>query len=141
MQLQPAAGHGQLDCPAQRPHHRHGAYGVTRDGRPVLAIGASGGTKIITSVLQVLLNILDFGMSPSEAVLAPRFDCQGDLITCQPRIPGYVRDEVARHHPVAASPSSHGGMGLVHVIALDPATGKLAGGADAGAGGMALRVS
>ena len=62
---------------------------VYRDGKPVLVIGAPGGTKIITSVLQVLLNILDFGMSPSEAVLAPRFDCQGDLITCQPRIPGY----------------------------------------------------
>jgi len=111
---------------------------VYREGRPILVIGAPGGTKIITSVLQVLLNILDFGMSPSEAVLAPRFDCQGDLITCQPRIPGYVRDEVARRHPIAASPNSHGGMGLVHVIALDPATGKLAGGADTGAGGMAL---
>ena len=113
---------------------------VIRDGRPLLVIGAPGGTKIITSVLQVLLNILDFGMSPSEAVLAPRFDCQGDLITCQPRIPGYVRDEVARRHPVAASPSSHGGMGLVHVIALDSAMGKLAGGADTGTGGMALMV-
>jgi len=31
-------------------------------------------------------------------------------------------------------------MGLVHVIALDGATGQLAGGADTGAGGMALRV-
>jgi gamma-glutamyltranspeptidase/glutathione hydrolase len=114
---------------------------VYRDGRPVMVIGAPGGTKIITSALQVLLNILDFGMSSSEAVLAPRFDCQGDVITCQPRIPGYVRDAVARRHPITISPSSHGGMGLVHVIALDPATGKLAGGADAGAGGMALRVS
>ncbi len=114
---------------------------VYRDGRPVLVIGAPGGTKIITSVLQVLVNILNFGMNPSEAVLAPRFDCQGDLITCQPRIPGYVRDEVARRHPVAASASSHGGMGLVHVIALEPATGRLAGGADTGAGGMALAVA
>ena len=107
---------------------------VHRDGKPVLVIGAPGGTKIITSVLQVLLNILDFGMSPSEAVLAPRFDCQGDLITCQARIPGFVRDEVARRHPIAVSPNSHGGMGLVHVIALDPETGKLTGGADTGAG-------
>jgi len=113
---------------------------IYRDGKPALVIGASGGTKIITSVLQVILNILDFGMSPTEAVLAPRFDCQGDLITCQPRIPGYVRDEVARRHPVAASPASHGGMGLVHVIALDGASGELTGGADTGAGGMALRV-
>jgi gamma-glutamyltranspeptidase/glutathione hydrolase len=114
---------------------------VLRDGRPVLVIGAPGGNKIITSVLQVLLNILDFGMSPSEAVLAPRFDCQGDLITCQARIPRFVREEVARRHPVAASPWSHGGMGLVHVIALDRATGGLAGGADTGAGGMAVLVS
>jgi gamma-glutamyltranspeptidase/glutathione hydrolase len=113
---------------------------IYRDDRPVLVIGAPGGTKIITSVLQVLLNILDFGMSPSEAVLAPRFDCQGDLIICQPRIPRFVRDEVARRHPVAVSSMSHGGMGLVHVIALDGATGKLAGGADTGAGGMALTV-
>jgi gamma-glutamyltranspeptidase/glutathione hydrolase len=111
---------------------------VYRDGTPAVVIGAPGGTKIIGSVLQVLLNILDFGMSPSEAVLAPRFDCQGDLITCQPRIPAFVRDEVAQRHPVAASPNSHGGMGLVHVIALDPDTGRPSGGADAGAGGMAL---
>ncbi len=114
---------------------------VHRDGKPAIVIGAPGGTKIITSVLQVLLNILDFGMSPSEAVLAPRFDCQGDVITCQPRIPGTVRDAVARRHPVALSPNSHGGMGLVHVIALDPVTGKLTGGADTGAGGMALLTS
>jgi gamma-glutamyltranspeptidase/glutathione hydrolase len=114
---------------------------VYRDGKPVMVIGAPGGTKIVTSMLQVLLNILDFGMSPSEAVLAPRCDCQGDVITCQPRIPGFVRDEIARRHPVAASPQSHGGMGLVHVITADPATVKLAGGADTGAGGMALAVS
>ena len=54
--------------------------------------------------------------------------------------PRFVRDAVARRHPVAASPNSHGGMGLVHVIALDPAAGMLAGGADAGAGGMAMLV-
>ena len=77
---------------------------VYRDGKPVLVIGAPGATRIITSVLQVMLNVLDFGMSPSEAVLAPRFDCQGDLITCQPRIPGYVCDEVARRHPGRGQP-------------------------------------
>ena len=63
---------------------------------PVLVIGAPGATRIITSVVQVILNVLDFKMSVSDAVHAPRFDCQGDLIKCQARIPEYVCAEVRR---------------------------------------------
>ena len=40
--------------------------------------------------------------------------------------------------PGRGQPNSHGGMGPVHVFALYPAPGKLTGGADTGAGGMAL---
>ncbi|MBI3761439.1 MAG: gamma-glutamyltransferase, partial [Chloroflexi bacterium] len=63
---------------------------VYRDDRPALVIGAPGASRIITAVLQVILNVLDFGMSIGEAVLAPRFDCQGDLIRCHARIPEFV---------------------------------------------------
>jgi hypothetical protein len=37
-------------------------------------------------------------------------------------------------------PQSHGGLALVHAITIDPTTGAVAGGADTGAGGMALEV-
>jgi gamma-glutamyltranspeptidase/glutathione hydrolase len=111
---------------------------VYRDGRPVLVLGAPGATRIITSVAQVLVNVLDFGMSLTDAVLAPRFDCQGDLIKCQARIPEYVCADVRRRHPVERMSQSHGGLGLVHAIAIHPETGALSGAADAGAGGMAL---
>jgi len=106
----------------------------------VLVLGAPGATRIITSNVQVILNVLDFGMSITDAVLAPRFDCEVGAIRCQARIPEYVLDEVRTRHPVERLPQSHGGLALVHAIAIDPETGALSGAADAGAGGMALAV-
>ena len=108
--------------------------------KPRLVLGAPGATRIITSVLQVILNVIDFDMSISDAVLAPRFDCQGDLIKCQARIPELVCAEVRKRHPIERMPQSHGGLALVHAIHMDPATGQLSGAADTGAGGMALEV-
>ena len=113
---------------------------VYQGDAPVLVIGAPGATRIITANAQVLLNVLALGMSMSDAVLAPRFDCQGELIVCQARIPEYVCAEVRRKHPIERLPESHGGIALVHAIKIDPQTGKLEGGADTGAGGMALEV-
>ncbi|MHB0878973.1 MAG: gamma-glutamyltransferase [Anaerolineae bacterium] len=113
---------------------------VYRDGEPVLVIGAPGATRIITSVLQVLLNVLDFDMSISDAVAAPRFDCQVGPIRTQARIPEFVCAEVRRYHPIERMPESHGGHGLVHAIAIDRRSGRLSGAADTGAGGMALEV-
>ncbi len=113
---------------------------VFKGDQPVLVIGAPGATRIITSVLQVILNVLDFGMSVSDAVLAPRIDCEGDLIKAHARIPEFVCAEVRKRHPIERLPTSHGGFALVHAIGIDPQTGRLSGGADTGAGGMALEV-
>jgi gamma-glutamyltranspeptidase/glutathione hydrolase len=112
---------------------------VYQDGTPILVLGAPGASRIITSVLQVMLNILDFGMSPTEAVAAPRFDCQGERIVCHLRIPEYVCAQVRERHPIVRMPQSHGAHGLVHAIAIGQ-DGALHGGADTGAGGMALLV-
>jgi gamma-glutamyltranspeptidase/glutathione hydrolase len=113
---------------------------VSHDGKPILVVGAPGATKIITSIAQVIVNVLDFGMTVSDAVLAPRFDCQGQEIICQARIPASVCAKVREKHPIRRLPHSHGGLALVHAIGIDAATGELTGGADTGAGGMALLV-
>lgn len=113
---------------------------VYQDGKPVMVVGSPGATRIITSNLQVMLNVLDFGMSISDAVLAPRFDCQVNYIRCHARIPEYVCAEVRKKHPIERFPQSHGGFALVHAVTIDPQTGKLAGAADTGADGMALLV-
>jgi gamma-glutamyltranspeptidase/glutathione hydrolase len=109
-------------------------------GKPVMVLGAPGATRIITSVLQVILNVLDFGMTAQEATAAPRIDCQTGPIRSHLRIPSYVLDEVRKRHPIDYIPQSHGGFGLVNAITIDPVTGAMAGGADSGSDGMALIV-
>jgi gamma-glutamyltranspeptidase/glutathione hydrolase len=52
-----------------------------------VCIGAPGGTKIVTAILQVLVNVLDHKMTPVEAVSAPRVDFQGDVVQVEGRIP------------------------------------------------------
>lgn len=49
---------------------------VLKDGKPFLIVGSPGGSRIITTTLQVILNIIDHGMNVAEAVSAPRFHHQ-----------------------------------------------------------------
>jgi gamma-glutamyltranspeptidase/glutathione hydrolase len=49
---------------------------VTKDGKLYLVVGSPGGPAIINSVLEVILNVLDFGMNMQEAVDAPRIHHQ-----------------------------------------------------------------
>ena len=58
--------------------------------------GAPGGTKIVSAVLQALVNVLDHGMSPVEAVSAPRVDFQGDVVQAEGRIPQAVCEGLER---------------------------------------------
>ncbi len=113
---------------------------VYQDKKPLLVIGAPGATRIITSIAQVIMNVIDFDMSISDAVLAPRFHCQDDQIRCQARIPEYVCEEVRQRHAMERIPESHGALALVHAVHIDPETGSLTGAADSGSGGMAIGV-
>ena len=51
---------------------------VTRDGRPFLAVGGAGGRKIPNAVLDLLLGVTMQGLSPREALDAPRCHTIGD---------------------------------------------------------------
>ena len=112
---------------------------VTRGGLPRLVLGAPGSTMIITSVAQVLLNSLLWGMNVTEAVGAPRLDCQGDNIRMHARFPRQTVERVAHLHPVERTGYSRGGFAIVHAIAIDEA-GSATGAADPGADGMAVAV-
>ncbi len=67
---------------------------VFQDGRPVMTLGAPGGAWIGIAVLQVLLNVLDWGMGMQEAVLAPRFSCTSESVDISNRIPRAVERSV-----------------------------------------------
>jgi gamma-glutamyltranspeptidase/glutathione hydrolase len=58
--------------PGKRPRSSMSPTIVTRDGKPVLAVGSPGGATIITTVLQILVDRFDLGSSLPEAIAAPR---------------------------------------------------------------------
>ncbi|WP_205471622.1 gamma-glutamyltransferase [Nocardioides sp. SYSU D00038] len=58
--------------PGKRPRSSMSPTIVVKDGRPVLALGSPGGSTIITTVLQTLVNRLDLGMTLPQALAAPR---------------------------------------------------------------------
>jgi gamma-glutamyltranspeptidase/glutathione hydrolase len=69
---------------------------LSPDGSPRLAIGGAGGTKIITGVAQILVNVLDRGWSLQDAVAAPRVHNEGWESEVDDRISLAVREELQR---------------------------------------------
>ena len=63
-------------APGKRPLSSMSPTIVCRGGRPVMVLGTPGGSRIVTTVLQVILNVIDYGMDIQEAVDAPRFHQQ-----------------------------------------------------------------
>lgn len=61
---------------------------VFRDGEPYIGAGAPGGSRIITAVMQALINVMDHGMDMATAVSAPRFHSEEEqLLYLEPRFP------------------------------------------------------
>ena len=61
-----------LPGPNKRPRSSMSPTIVLKDGKPFLAVGSPGGATIITTVLQILVNRIDLGMTLPEAMAAPR---------------------------------------------------------------------
>jgi gamma-glutamyltranspeptidase/glutathione hydrolase len=64
-------------APGKRPLSSMAPTLVLKDGHVDYALGSPGGPRIITIVLETALNLIDYGLSPQEAVDAPRFHHQG----------------------------------------------------------------
>jgi len=69
-------GEANSIVPRKRPLSSMTPTIVLRDGKPYIVAGAPGGSRIITGVLQVILNVLDFGMTIQESVDQPRLHHQ-----------------------------------------------------------------
>ena len=69
-------GEANAIAPGKRPLSSMAPTLIERDGRVVVALGSPGGSRIITTVLETALNLIDYGMAPQEAVDAPRFHHQ-----------------------------------------------------------------
>ena len=68
----PGAPDPNLPAGGKRPRSSMAPTILLHDGHPFLGVGSPGGSTIITTVLQILLDRLDFGMSLPDAIAAPR---------------------------------------------------------------------
>ncbi|MEO8027089.1 MAG: gamma-glutamyltransferase, partial [Bryobacteraceae bacterium] len=115
--------------PGKRPLSSMTPTIVVKDGKAVLVVGAPGGSRIITAVMQVILNIFDFGMNAQDAVDFPRFHHQWmpDKLYLEHGIsPDTVAILKAMGHDVDYSR----GLVLARVEAILRADGWLEGGSD-----------
>lgn len=111
---------------------------VFRNGKPHLVIGAPGATQIAMGVVQAIVNVLDFGMTMTEAVSAPRFSATSNAIDVSNRILHRTTARLeAEGYEVIRSPHTFG-FAAVHGIRIDG--DKLDGGADPGHDGIALAI-
>jgi len=94
--------------PGKRPLSSMSPTIVTRDGRVVLVTGTPGGSRIITTVLQVILNVVDHRMNIAEAVAAPRIHHQWlpDQVFAEEGFsPDTLRLLQARGHRIVVGPT------------------------------------
>ena len=103
---------------------------LVKDGKTRLVVGSPGGSRIITTVLQVVLNVLDFKMNVQEAVDAPRFHHQWlpDAIRLERQ--GFPADVVTALEAMGHTTEVGDDMGDVHAIMIDEATGLRLGASD-----------
>ncbi|MEU8004383.1 gamma-glutamyltransferase [Catellatospora sp. NPDC049111] len=102
-----------LPGPGKRPRSSMSPTIVLADGKPFLAVGTPGGSTIITTVLQILVNRLDLGMTLPEAVAAARATQRNTAAVLAeadfaPDIPGLT----ALGHTFAASPEIGAATGI-----------------------------
>jgi gamma-glutamyltranspeptidase/glutathione hydrolase len=105
---------------------------LCQDGQPVLAIGGSGGRKILTAVAQVVTNVVDHGLGPQAAIQVPRVHCETiDTLVNSTADPAAVAELERRGHHVKLMTESpvHVNFALPNAIQIGT-DGLLRGGVD-----------
>jgi gamma-glutamyltranspeptidase/glutathione hydrolase len=107
-------------APGKRPLSSMAPTIVTKNGQVILVLGSPGGSRIITIVLETLVDSLDYGLSPAEAANAPRFHHQWlpDEIDAEPLAlsPGTIKALKAMGYQIR----EQGGWGAMELILVTP---------------------
>ncbi len=122
--------------PGKRPLSSMSPTIVLQHGEPIIALGAAGGPKIISTVLLELVALLDLGRGPAEAIAAPRIHQQwspGELMVEQALAENVKAGLEQRGHKVQQFQA----LSVSHIVARTPDRHGFIGAADPRAGGEA----
>jgi len=140
-------GHPNAYAPGKRPFHTIIPAFVTRKGKPWLSFGVMGGAMQPQGHVQVLVNLIDFGMNLQQAGDAPRMRHDGSseptggqledggVVLLESGFSEAVREELQRRgHRLASAKGGHGGY---QAIMKDPITGIYVGASESRKDGQA----
>jgi gamma-glutamyltranspeptidase/glutathione hydrolase len=116
-------------APGKQPLSSMSPTVVLKDGKPFLVLGAPGGSRIITTVFEVIVNIIDHGMTLQEAIDAPRVHHQWlpDTIGAEPFALSADTTSALTHMGYKVVPLENWGSGnSTEIIGVAPADLKLA---------------
>jgi gamma-glutamyltranspeptidase/glutathione hydrolase len=141
-------GHPNVLAPGKRTMHTLNAYLVCQGGQPWLVGGTPGGDQQTQWSTQMITSMIDHGLSPQEAVEAPRwFSFPGTdpanlalpaVVRVEERVPEAARRELAERGHTVETLGPWAGGGAVQLIQVDSAHGVVRGGSDPRPGGVAL---
>jgi gamma-glutamyltranspeptidase/glutathione hydrolase len=130
-------GHPNRLEPGKRPFHTIIPAFLTREGKPWVAFGLMGGAMQPQGHVQIVVNLVDFGMNLQEAGDAPRFNHggssqptgtvmkDGGVLRLESGVPAELRRELVRRgHRIVEAVGIFGGY---QAVALDPEGGAWAG--------------
>ena len=110
----PRPGHALSIAPGKRVATSMAPTMVLRDGRLRYALGLPGGKRIFPGVMQAIVNLVDHGMTPQEAVEAPRVWTEGPVLEVENAFPDRtVRALRMMGHKVSLLPTVGGGMSCI----------------------------
>jgi gamma-glutamyltranspeptidase/glutathione hydrolase len=132
--LQP--GHPNRLAPGKRPLHTLVPAFLMKDGQPVMAFGVMGADNQAQAHVQIVVNIVDFGMNVQEAGEAPRVRHLDEGLAVESGIaPAVLTSLHERGHVLL---DGRGLMGGYQAVMIDSSTGVLMGGSDPRKDGLAI---
>ena len=131
--VDPEPGRPNSIAPGKRGLNNMTPLLVLRDGRPLMALGAPGGARIINAVTQVLSNVVDHGLSMQAAMEIPRIDCATPRVIVDSRLADAVKSglvEMGHATQVVDETFATVHFSTPLAILVDPRDGRLHGGVD-----------
>ncbi len=128
--------HPNVIAPRKRPFHTLIPAMVLKEGKPFFSFGVMGGDMQPQGHVQVLVNLIDFGMDAQQAGEAPRFRHGNGSVALESAFAVDVRSGLTRkgHNLIDAIDAWGGYQGIL----IDPRTGVLIGGSDPRKDGLAI---
>ena len=113
---------------------------VLKNNKPVIICGAPGGAVIVSAVFQSILNSINYNMTPTEAVSAPRIHTESGKVFLEARIRSDHKEKLAElgFNVVQEQFPYNPMMARSQLIAIDEKSGELSGGSDPRGGGVCL---